>query len=97
MSIIVEIKVPNYSNPQSPFIVKVQANKNHGICDIIQGTLVPQEIVDEKKRKRTIKKFFPITRVSEVLSNFQGRQYDDVEVMEHLKNVLCETLNSAAV
>lgn len=97
-SIVVEVVIPNHSNPASPFVVKVQANKNHGICDIIQGTKGPWEVVDAKtQKKKTIMKFFFTRRVGEVLSTFQGRQYDDPEVFEHLKNVLCETLNPAAV
>ena len=105
-SIVVEIVIPNYTNPQSPkaqgalgdvatpYVVKVQANKNHGICDIIQGTRIPQEVVNAKtQKKKTIMKFFPVRRVSKVLSTFQGRQYDNPAVFEMLKNALNLELN----
>ena len=39
-------------------------------------------------------RFFPVRRVGEVLSTFQGRQYDDPNVFEHLEDVLSETLNT---
>ena len=92
-SIVTEVVIPNHSNPAVPFVV--QANKHHGIYDIIQGTRLPQEVVDEKtKKKKTVMRFFPVRRVGEVLSTFQGRQYDDPNVFEHLEDVLSETLNT---
>lgn len=94
-SIMVETVISNHSNPAAPFIVKVQANRNHGICDIIVGSKIPQEIIDEKtKKKKTIMKFFPVRRVGEVLSSFQGRQYDDPEVFELLEGALHVSLNT---
>lgn len=92
-SIVTEITILNQSNPASPFVVKVQANKNHGICDIVVGSRIPQEIVDGKKKK-TIMKFFPVRRVGDVLSSFQGRQYDDSKVFELLENALYVSLNT---
>ena len=105
-SIVVEVVIPNCQNPQSPkaqsalgdvatpFVVKVQANKNHGICDIIQGSKLPQEVIDAKtQKKKTIMKFFPVCRVDKVLSTFQGRQYDSPDVFEQLKVALDNTLN----
>lgn len=93
-SIVTEIVIQNQSNPALPYIVRVQANKNHGICDIIVGSKIPQEIVDKKtEKKKTIMKFFFTRRLGEVLSAFQGRQYDDADVFNHLENVLTETLN----
>lgn len=92
-SIVTEVVISNYSNPAVPFVV--QANKHHGICDIIQGIRLPQEVVDEKtKKKKTVMRFFPVRRVGEVLSTFQGRQYDDPNVFKHLEDVLSETLNT---
>lgn len=92
-SIVTEVVIPNHSNPAVPFMV--QANKHHGICDIIQGIRLPQEVVDEKtKKKKTVMRFFPVRRVGEVLSTFQGRQYDDPNVFKHLEDVLSETLNT---
>lgn len=94
-SIVTEITILNQSNPASPFVVKVQANKNHGICDIVVGSRIPQEIVDEKtKKKKTIMKFFPVRRAGDVLSSFQGRQYDDPEVFELLEGALHVSLNT---
>lgn len=87
--------IPNLTNPGTPYIVKVQANKNHSICNIIQGTEIPQEIVDSKtKKKKTIMKFFPVCRLGDVLSTFQGRQYDDPQVFEALEDNLHLTLNN---
>lgn len=60
--------IANKQNPKKPFKVTIQANKNHGICDI-----------------------YP--RKGELLTIFQGRQYDDSLVIEHLENVLYELLN----
>ena len=95
MSKIVETIITNQSNPKSPFVVKVQANKNHGICNITVGHRVPQETVDEKtKKKRTIMTFFPTGKVGDVLSSFQGRQYDDPVVFESLENALYVSLNN---
>ena len=95
MSKVVETIITNQSNPKSPFVVKVQANKNHGICNITVGRRVPQEVVDEKtKKKRTIMTFFPIGKVGDVLSSFQGRQYDDPVVFESLENALYVSLNN---
>lgn len=94
-SIVTEITILNQSNPASPYVVKVQANKNHGICDIIQGTRLPQEVIDEKtKKKKTIMKFFPVRRVDKVLSSFQGRQYNDPKVFELLEDALHISLNT---
>ncbi len=93
-SIVTEIVIVNQLNPSVPHVVKVQANKNHGICDIIVGRKVPQEIIDEKtKKKRTITKFFPICRAGDVFSTFQGRQYDDPDVFEALEDALYSSLN----
>lgn len=105
-SIVSEVVIPNHRNPQSPkaqgafgdvatpFVVKVQANKNHGICDIIQGTKVPQEVIDPKtQKKKTVMKFFPVRRMDKVFSTFQGRQYDDPNVFEQLEVALDSSLN----
>lgn len=94
-SIVVETVIPNHSNPAAPFVVKVQANRNHGICDVVVGSRIPQEVIDEKtKKKKTIMKFFPVRRAGEVLSSFQGRQYDDPEVFELLEGALHVSLNT---
>lgn len=93
-SIVVEVVIPNHTNPATPYVVKVQANKNHGICDIIQGTKVPQEVVDPKtQKKKTIMKFFPVRRMDKVFSTFQGRQYDDPDIFESLEVALDNALN----
>lgn len=91
-SIVVEVVIPNHTNPATPYVV--QANKNHGICDIIQGTKVPQEVVDPKtQKKKTIMKFFPVRRMDKVFSTFQGRQYDDPDIFESLEVALDNALN----
>lgn len=93
-SIVVEVVIPNRRNPATPFVVKVQANKNHGICNIVQGSKLPQEVIDAKtQKKKTIMKFFPVRRVDKVLSTFQGCQYDSPDVFEQLEVALDNTLN----
>lgn len=92
-SIFIYLTIKNEENPASPFTVKVQANKNHGICDVIVGTKVPQDIVKDGK-KRTIMVFSPSYRETSVLSSMQGRQFNDPYVLEHLENILTETLNN---
>lgn len=90
---VVELSIHNYK-------VKVQANKNYGIYDIIlcEKTTkeVSIEITEPNGKKRTVKKmktfYKPIRRITEVLSEFQGRQYNDSDTMLHLSNVLTEIL-----
>lgn len=77
-SIARKLEVPNNKDLKKHHVVLVQANKNHGICDIL--------LVPEPGKK---------VRVAEVLSVFQGRQFDDVNVVEHLWNTLREVLNPA--
>lgn len=98
---VVELSIHNNENPKSPYKVKVQSNKNHGICDIILCKESTEEVtveftgVDGKKRtKKKLKTFYkPIRRLSELISEFQGRQYDDQDNMIHLSNVLTQILN----
>lgn len=43
-SIVLNLKVTNNKNSQSPYKVQVQANKNYGLCDVIlPGTPVEPE------------------------------------------------------
>ena len=67
---------------KKPNCIKVQANRNYGICD----TLVGHYVYNEKKQKR----FVIVKRLSDILSHFQGRQINDSYVITHLKNVLTE-------
>jgi len=92
-SIVTEITVPNYLDSSDPFIVKVQANKHHGICDIVLGTMISKEITDSKTKKKTVNTFFPTRHISEALTKYQGRQYDNPVVIESLTYFLCEILN----
>lgn len=93
-SIIRKISIPNLSEPSKPFAIRVQANKNYGICDIILGTIIKQKVRDRKTGKdKFVPKFFFIRRLLELLNEFQGRQYNDPSVMIHLENVAFETLN----
>lgn len=95
---VVELTIHNEENPKSPYKVKVQANKHHGICDIILCKEFTKEITgpDGKKHtKKKLKSFYkPVRRLSELVSEFQGRQYDDQDNMAHLSNVLTQILNS---
>lgn len=93
-SIITKLVINNVTNPEKPYEILVQANKNLGICDIIRGTRIPQEITDPKtKKKKTIMKFFEVGRVPEVLTDFQGRQINDSDIMSALESALYTTLN----
>ena len=77
-SIVTKLEVPNNKDSKKRHVVLVQANKNHGICDIL--------FVTEPGKR---------ARLSDTLSTFQGQQFDDPNVMEHLWDVLNETLNSS--
>lgn len=98
---VVELTIHNEENPKSPYKVKVQANKHHGICDIILCKEFTKEITHEftgpdgkKHTKKKLKSFYkPVHRLSELVSEFQGRQYDDQNNMVHLSNVLTQVLN----
>lgn len=89
-SIVLGIVIPNKAMPSKPFAISVHANKNHGICDVVLVT----RVVTKTNGKKTVS-YVPVRRVTEVLSEFQGRQYDDPYVHEHLKNVLYELFNNA--
>lgn len=60
---------------ETPFKFLVQANKNHGICDVI--------CCNNNQ----------YTRVSSALAKFQGRQYDDQDVIYQLTNFLSSYLH----
>lgn len=95
-SLATVLTIKNCENPKSPYKVQVQANKNHGICDIILCEEVTKEVTHEfngKSKKKTRIYLTPVRRLSEVISDFQGRQYDDPITMEHLVNVLTQVLN----
>ena len=96
-SLATVLTIKNCENPKSPYKVQVQANKNHGICDIILCEEVTKEVTHEfngKSKKKTKIYLMPVRRLSEVISDFQGRQYDDPLTMEHLVTVLTQVLNS---
>lgn len=84
-SIISGITIPNATTPNSPFNVRVQANKNYAICDIV--------LVNRVKENKKFY-FVPIRRITEVLSEFQGRQFNSPSTREHLSNVLFELFNN---
>lgn len=98
---VVELSIHDNENPKSPYKVQVQANKHHGICDIILCKEFTKKVTHEftgpdgkKRTKKKLKSFYkPVRRLSELVSEFQGRQYDDNDVMEHLSNVLTQILN----
>lgn len=100
-SLVVELSIHNNENPKMPYKVKVQANRHYGICDIVLCKEVTKEVTQEytdpsgKKvsKKKTKTYSVPVRRISEVHSDFQGRQYNDAIVMEHLSNVLAQVLN----
>lgn len=52
----------------------IQANKNHGICNIVS--------IDRLNNK--------LHRMSETLSHFQGRQYDDPNILFKIENYIRE-------
>lgn len=98
---VVELTIHNEENPKSPYKVKVQANKHHGICDIILCKEFTKKVTheftgpnDKKCSKKKLKSFYkPVRRLPELVSEFQGRQYDDQDNMAHLSNVLTQVLN----
>ena len=100
-SLIRRLEIPNKNLPKTPYIVLVQANKNHGICDITVGTMVTKKIENEyvgrdgQKFTKTFSRevFVESERLSDVLSTFQGRQYDDEEIISHLEDVIYTRLN----
>lgn len=54
-SIVLNLKIENKNNTASPYEVKIQANKNFGICDVIlPNTPVPPEktYINLKKEDR---------------------------------------------
>lgn len=59
-SIVLNLKVTNNKNAQSPYKVQVQANKNHGLCDVVlPGTPVEPEktyinLIKEDRKKEKI-------------------------------------------
>lgn len=69
-------EIPSNSNPEKLNVVRVQANKNYGICDILHVSESGQQ-----------------TRMENVLAAFQGRQFNDEGVMEHLANIFNEMFN----
>lgn len=76
-SIVKKLLIANATSPNRPHWVFVQANKNHGICDIV---------FSPEKGK-------PVVRLSEVLTKYQGRQYDSEVVQECLEHTLYNVLN----
>lgn len=98
---VVELSIHNNEDPKTPHKVRVQANKHHGICNIILCKDVTKEVAHEytgpdgKKRTKKKQKAYtkPVRRLSEVNSDFQGRQYDDPDNMAHLASVLTQVLN----
>lgn len=79
-SIVKKLLITNVINPGKPYWVFVQANKNHGICDIV---------FSEKDK--------PVVRLVDVLTKFQGQQFDSEVVQECLENALYNVLNANKV
>ena len=85
-SLVMEVSIPNKSNPAKPFAVMIHADKLHRICNIILGN----KVFDGKK-----KLFVPQCRVVGAFSALRGRQYDNPETAERVINVLTEILNAS--
>lgn len=109
-SIVLNLKVTNNKNAKSPYEVKVQANKNYGLCDVIlPGTPVEPEktYINLQKEDRKKEKALYDARKAEydkemlkrkairnaLFNNYQGRQLNNKEFVEHLRNVLYYLLN----
>ena len=88
-SIFKNVSIENL-NGEKPYRVRVQANKNYGICDLV----LCDKIVDRSDKKKIRTYYKVIRRLPEPLSEFQGRQINDELTMEHLQNVLFELLNA---
>lgn len=109
-SIVLNLKVTNNKNAQSPYKVQVQANKNYGLCDVVlPGTPVEPEktYINLQKEERKKEKALYDARKAEydkakrkgirnaILDKFQGRQLNDEVIVESLKNTLYNLLNTA--
>ncbi len=107
-SIVLNLKVTNNKNAQSPYKVQVQANKNYGLCDVVlPGTPVEPAYINLQKEDR--KKALYDAKKAEydkemtkrkgirnaILDKFQGRQLNDYLIVESLKNALYNLLNTA--
>ena len=68
-SIYTVITISYNENPEKPYKITVQANKNYGICDMKP-------------------------RIGELLSDFQGRQINDDNVLIRLENAIDEELKN---
>lgn len=96
------VVLPIYDKGGICHYVRVHANKNLGICDIVLCEEVKKETTHEytnhfgKKKTKTVTKVFfkPIRRINEVMSEFQGRQFNSETTKIHLQNVLVEILNN---
>lgn len=95
------MNIPNHNNPTKPHRVRIQMNKNEGICDIHAGVTKTNERVvelkrfDGKKVKKTVKEsiFVERQRMSELVSEFQGRQLYAQDVQDDLFRALTIYLN----
>lgn len=107
-SIVLNLKVTNNKNAQSPYKVQVQANKNYGLCDVVlPGTPVEPEKTYINLQKEDRKKALYDAKKAEydkakrkgirnaILAKFQGRQLNDEVIVESLKNALYNLLNTA--
>lgn len=95
------MSIPNHNDPSKPHKVRIQMNKNGGICDINAGVVKTSERVielkrfDGKKTKKTVKEstFVERQRMSELVSEFQGRQLYTQDVQDALFRALTIYLN----
>lgn len=102
-SIVLNLKVTNNKNAQSPYKVQVQANKNYGLCDVVlpgtpEKTYInlqkeDKALYDAKKAEYDKAKRKGIRNA--ILDKFQGRQLNDEVIVESLKNALYNLLNTA--
>lgn len=104
-SIIKCFNIPNVYDKEKSFKVKIQANKNYGICDVH----LPFYFIEPVKPTKPSKEAYALYRKakaeydsnmrhvqslrSAILEEFQGRQLNSESVRIHLVNVLYELLN----
>lgn len=68
------------------FILVQASRKTLGICDIVETVRIKTESVNPKTKKKEKKyEYHPIRRLNDVLSKFQGQQFNNPEVIDILQ------------
>lgn len=77
------------------FVLVQASRKTLGICDVVETVRVKNETIDPKTKKKRINyENQPVRRLCDVLSKFQGQQYNSSRVVDNLTEYLEAYLNS---